>query len=305
VARSYSKYEIRERLIRILENSETGISGARLAQIMGMSRITTTKYLKILALEGTLNQRDMGNLTLWSLEQGQESFTFPDDYFRVSSEYSRILAEGSESEACSLILNSVRSGASAARLVLEVILPASDLISEMYDEGKIGTAEQGLLHSVISRSLQTLERAGTTPEQPDPRRSVVVMAADARSMSTAEITAAAYRAKGWSVFDLGDISSVADVMFDLDFQRLMDRIWKKRQGLMLVAVFSQTAEGLNFFADAISPTRTKLSRDMRLILYSRDVSEKESDTIASADLFSSDLGDILQWSQTVSSNTLR
>ena len=298
MARGYSTPEIRRRLIESLGDSETGVSGAELAKMTGISRITLTKYLKILAMEGVVREREMGNLTLWSLEPGQESFAFPDDYFVVATAYLKRLVEGSEGDVSMLVRNCVLSGASKTRLILEAILPASDHIFELYDGGKIGTAEQRLLHNTISRSLRTLERIETAQ---DPKRNVVVMAADAQSTPAAEAASAAYRVGGWSVFELGDMSHAAGILFDLDFQRLIDRIWRQKQGILLVVVFSHAQEGLNFFADAINPVRKKNKRRMRLILCGRGTAEAGGGAAAAAaDLSVSDVKDVLQWSQTVS-----
>ena len=46
-----------------------------------------TKYLKVFAAEGLLRQKNIGNITLWFLEPGQEAYDFPDDYFQVAPQY--------------------------------------------------------------------------------------------------------------------------------------------------------------------------------------------------------------------------
>ena len=57
----------------------------RFLEKIGINRITMSKYLKVFAAEGLLRQKNIGNVTLWFLEPGQESFNFPDDYFKVVS----------------------------------------------------------------------------------------------------------------------------------------------------------------------------------------------------------------------------
>ena len=63
-------------------------------------------------------------------------------------------------------------------------------------------------------------------------------------------------------------------------------------------IFSKTDEGLNFFADSINPIKEKFGKHMKLILYGK-VSKK---TKINSDLTSEKIGDILQWSQTISQN---
>ena len=93
----------------------------------------------------TLDRREIGNVTLWSLRPGQESFAFPDDYFRAASVYMECIKNASESEAVQVVRNCIRSGASTTSLVLDVVLPASDAIRDMYETGRSGTAEQNYL----------------------------------------------------------------------------------------------------------------------------------------------------------------
>ena len=82
----------------------------------------------------------------------------------------------------------------------------------------------------------------------------------------AEAASAAFHSDGWKVSHLGDMSSAIDVLFDLDFQKLIGKIWKQKPGVLIVVVFSQTDEGLNFFADSINPIKKNLAKRMKLVL---------------------------------------
>ena len=113
-----------------------------------------------------------------------------------------------------------------------------------------------------------------------------------------EAASSAYHSDGWKVSHLGDMSSVINVLFDLDFQKLIGKVWKQKPGILIVVVFSQTDEGLNFFADSINPIKEKSGKNMRLALCG-NISKK---TKIDSDLFSEKFEDILQWSQTISEN---
>ncbi len=295
MGRGYSTEEIRQKLISSLEGSETGMSGVEISEKVGVNRITMTKYLKVFAAEGLLRQKNIGNITLWFLEPGQESYNFPDDYFKISSQYLNGLIKGTQDQVYSLIRNCIHSGATANRLILEVVVPAINSVQDLYDEGKIGTAEQNLLKTTISKSLQIFNQLQVVS---DPKKNVVVIASDAQSLLVSEAASAAYHSDGWKVFHLGDMSSVINVLFDLDFQKLVGKVWKQKPGVLVVAVFSQTGEGLNFFADSINPIREKSGKRMKLALCGK-VSKK---TKIDSDLLSEKLDDILQWSQTISEN---
>ena len=295
MARGYLSTEIREKLISILKNSDSGMSGTEISKKINVSRITMIKFLKVFAAEGLLRQKNIGNLTLWFLEPGQESFTFPDDYFKITSRYIELLVKGTEDQIYFLIRNCLNSGASINPLILEVIYPAIDYLDNLYESGKIGSAEKNLLRTTISKSLNIFNQISVVT---DPKKNVVVIAADPESILISESASASYHFNGWNVSHLGDMSSAVNILFDLDFQKLIGKIWKQKIGVLLVVIFSQTSEGLSFFADSINSNKKKYDRRIKLALCG-STSKK---TKINSDLLSDKIGDILQWSKTMSEN---
>lgn len=292
MGRGYQAEDIRQKLIETLRDSETGMPGVEIAEKVGINRITMTKYLKIFAAEGLLRQKDIGNVTLWFLEPGQESYDFPADYFKIAPQYLENLVKISENQVYSLVRNCIHSGASPRRLVAEVILPAIHAVKKMYDDGKIGNSEKSLLQNTISKSLQIFNQ---TPAESDPKKNVIVISADAESSLISEAASASFHSDGWRVSHLGDMSSAINVLFDLDLQKLMGKVWKQRPGVMVVVVFSTTEEGLNFFADSVNSVKGKLGKKIKLALCGK-VGKK---TRIRSDLLSEKFDDVLQWSETV------
>ena len=295
MVRGYLAEEIREKLISILKDSDSGLSGVEISKKINVNRITMIKYLKVFAAEGLLRQKNIGNVTLWFLEPGQESFTFPDDYFKIIPRYLELLVKGNEDQVYSLIRNCLNSGASINKLILEVIYPTIEYVNNLFDSGKIGTAEQNLLRTTISKSLNIFNQILISA---DPKKNVVVIAADPDSVLISESASASYHSDGWNVSHLGDMSSAINVLFDLDFQKLVGKIWKQKPGVLLIVIFSQTSEGLTFFADSINPNKKKSDKFMKLALCGK-ISKK---TKINSDLLSDKIGDILQWSNTISEN---
>lgn len=295
MGKGYSTEEIRQKLISTLDGVVSGMSGVEISKKVGVNRITMAKYLKVFASEGLLRQKNIGNVTLWFLEPGQESFNFPDDYFKVAPQYLEYLLKDSEDRVYSLIRNCLHSGGTINRLVLEVILPSIENVKKLYDDGKIGTSEQNLLNTTISKSLQIFNQFQVVS---DPKKNVVIIASDAQSRLNSEAASAVYHSNGWKVSHLGDMSSAINVLFDLDFQKLLGKIWKQKPGILLVVVFSQTDEGLVFFADSINPIKEKSGKNMKLILCGK-LSKK---TKIQSDMASDKIEEVLQWSQTVSQN---
>ena len=295
MGRGYSTADLREKLISILQDSKTGMSGVEIAEKVDVNRITMTKYLKVFAAEGLLRQKNIGNITLWFLEPGQESFIFPDDYFRIEPLYLDYLLKGTEDQVYSLLRNCINSDAKKNRLIFEVILPVIDYVNNLYDDGKIGTSELNLHKTTISKSLQIFNQL---PIVSDPKKNIIIIAGDAQSLMFSETASALYHSEGWRVFHLGDMSSAINVLFDLDFQKLVGKIWKQKPGILTVLVFSQTSEGLNFFADSINPIKEKSGKNMKLVLCGK-VPKK---TKIKTEFISRKFEEVFQWTQTISEN---
>lgn len=295
MGRGYSSEDIREKIILLLKDSDIGLSGVEISKKINVNRITMTKYLKVFAAEGLLHQKNIGNVTLWMLIPGQESYNFPADYFKVSSQYLEFLVKGTEDQIYSLIQNCLNSGAMVNQLLLEVILPAIDHVNNLYNDGKIGTSELNLLKTIISKSIQIFNQI---PIILDTKKNVIVIAAEPESLLYSEVASASYHSDGWRVSHLGDMSSAINILFDLDFQKLIGKVWKQKSGVLVIVVFSETYEGLNFFAESINSVKEKSGKRMKLILCGK-VSPK---TRMSADLISEKIDDVLQWSHTISEN---
>ena len=292
MGRGYQSTEIRQKLIDVLKDSKTGMSGIEISEKLGVNRTTMTKYLKVFAAEGFLRQKNIGNITLWFLEPGQESYSFPADYFKVAPQYLENLVKGHETNVYSLIKNCINSGATVEKLVTEVIIPSIDSIQRLYNDGKIGNSEEKLLQNIISKSLQIFNQISIDS---NPNKNIIVISADAKSNLLSEAASASLHSDGWSVFHLGDMSSAINVLFDLDLQKLMGKIWKQKLGVMIILVFSNTEEGLNFFAESVNSIKEKLGKRIRLVLCG-NVGKK---TKIDSDLISEKFEDVIQWSKTV------
>jgi len=290
MARGYKTEELKERIVELLRDSKTGLSGVEISERLGVSRVTMTKYLGIFGAQGLVSRRNVGNATLWFVGDDVEQYRFPDDYYLVQKKFSDLLSSFSKKPAHALIRNCMRSGASVPKLASEVILPSLGIIRDLFDQGKTGTAEENLLKNMVAESIDLLEPSFSDG---DPDKNVIVLAADPESDLVARVAAAAYRSGGWNVFQLGDMSSAASVLFDLDLQKLLSKIWKKKPGIMVVSVFSSSEEGLVFFADAIGAVKKKSGKRV-LSAMSGPVDPK---TALGADLVSENLDTVLEWSQ--------
>ena len=291
MARGYDVAEVKFRWIKLLRDSKIGISGVEISERLGINRVTMTKYLNIFSAEGVIGEKNIGNVNLWFVYEGIEQFQFPDDYFRVQEKYIEYITKCSESSVYNLIRSCLNSDVNVIKLMTEVILTAIPEVQKYFDDGKIGKAEEQLMKTIIFKSIQLVNLGIQNPKN---EKNVIIIAADPQSVLEAEAASAAYRSNDWNVFFLGDMSSSIDILFDLELTKLLSKIWKSKQGLMIVAVFSQTEEGLKFFSESFYSVKGKNDDNLHLVL-SGKIGKKI--TIKS-ELQSEKLDDILQSSQT-------
>ena len=296
MARGYDDEEVKGRLISLLSGSKTGLSGVEISAQLGINRVTMTKFLNVFAAEGIIKQKSIGNLNLWLIEEGTENLKFPDDYFKVQEKYLAFLTQGSESAIYNLIRNCISSNANITKLMTEVVIPSIVQTNSSFDAGRIGKSEHQFLNGIISKSIQIIN-LGNFEQQS--QKNVILLSSDSQSVLFAEAASAAFRSDGWRVFSLGDMSSAIDVLFDLDLKKMLTKIWKSKQEIMLIVVFSSTEEGLKFFSESFDTIKGKTEKNLFLIL-SGKIGKKIK---IKSDLLTEKLEDIIQWSQTKFENS--
>ena len=291
MAKGYQTQDLKQKLVEVLSNSKTGLSGVEISEKLGINRVTMAKYLNIFATEGMLSQKNIGNVNLWFIEEGTEQFEFPDDYFHVKTKYLELLTSINEQKAYHLLRNCIQSSANTTKLITEVILPAIESVQELFEQGKISKSEEKLLGQIISSSIQMLNLITT---EINPRKNVIIISADSKSALIAESASASFHSEAWNVSSLGDMSDAMDVIFDLDLQQFLGKVWTKKNGIMIIVIFSETNEGLKFFSQAVNSVKGKFGKNLNLVLCSKI----KKNSLAKADLITDNLETVLQWSET-------
>ena len=297
MAKGYDEQEVKIKLIDLLQKSKTGLSGIEISERLGINRITMTKYLNVFAAEGIIQQHDIGNTHLWLVEEGTEKLQFPDDYSKVEDEYLDFLNNSSGKSALGLIRNCMNSGANATTLITEVIFPTIKSVKQLFDEGKIGTSEQNLLFGLILDSIKIINLQNVIS---DPEKNIVVFSSDINSILISEATSAAFHSRNWKVSSLGNMSSAMDVLFDLDLKKLLTKIWKGKDGVMIIIVCSSSEEGLKFFSEAFQSVKGKSEKNLNLV-FNAKIGKKID---VRADLITDNLDEIIQWSETAYDNAV-
>ena len=296
MARGYDETEVKFRLIKLLHSSKSGISGVEISEKLGINRVTMSKYLNKFAAEGTITQKNIGNLNLWFVDEDIEQLNFPDDYFLVQEKFPSYVIDCNERHVNNLIKNCINSKAKMDKIITEIIIPTIPHIQKLFDDGKIGKSEEQLMTGIISNSLQMITyHSGHS----DSGKNVIILSADSESILSSESAAAAFRSQNWNVFSIGDISSSIDVLFDLELRKLLSKTWKSKDGVMIVLVFSQTEEGLKFISDSFYSVKEKSENNLFIVLSGKTGKKVK----IKGDLSASKLEDILQWSNTKYENS--
>ena len=291
MARGYQTEEIKEKLVNLLGNSKTGLSGLEISERLNINRITTTKYLNVFAAEGFVKQKNIGNVNLWFIEDGTEKFHFPEDFFKVKTKYLEYLPARKEKLAYNLVRNSFHSTTQPVKLITEIIVPAIQSVHSIFDEGKIGKSELNFLEKTISNSIQIINLENFDVDR---KKNIILISADYQSTLLSEAASASFHADGWQVYSLGDMSSSIDVLFDLDLQKLLTKVSKPGAGIMIIVVFSSTSESMKFFAESVNSIKTKSRKNLYLVV----CGDMKKNAGIKADLIEEDIEAVLQWSQT-------
>ena len=190
-----------------------------------------------------------------------------------------------------LVRNSFHSTTQPIKIITEIVVPAIESIYGIFDQGKIGKSELNFLEEIISNSIQIIYLENFDVDR---KKNVILISADHQSTLLSEAASASFHADGWQVYSLGNMSSSIDVLFDLDLQKLLTKVWKPGIGMMVIVVFSSTTESMKFFAESVNSIKAKSRKNLYLAV----CSDMKKNTGIKADLIEEDIQAILQWSQT-------
>ena len=129
-----------------------------------MNRVTLSKYLGILFAEGIIGQKHVGNAIVWFVQEGTDSFSFPDDYDTAAKKYLDLLLANSVNAAHHVIRNCLHMGAPPEKIITEILLPAFDSVLHAYEEGSIGSAELHLLQNTLQDSTRSAYDGNTVAD---------------------------------------------------------------------------------------------------------------------------------------------
>jgi methanogenic corrinoid protein MtbC1 len=293
--RRYTLDEIKRRIVDVLQSAGgTGLSGVELADRIGINRMTITKYLDVMHAMGLLKKKKIGNVNIWFVQIGVGDIEFPINYVQVQQKLISSILAGDEDIARRILLSVMNSNVDQVKVMTDVIVPAVNTISELYNRGKLNKTERTFLLSLMMELID-LVKFNVRPGEQKSNAHVICVAGSEDRSHMAKSAAVALLARGWDSSYIGDVGEQIDPFFDIDFQRYLLRLWSNKHGLMLVCIFSSGEGSLRFLSSTAKQMKGRVRGELRITIVTtpqlRPVAEESSDYVAE------DLLALVEWAE--------
>ncbi len=293
--RRYTLDEIKRRIVDVLQSAGgTGLSGVELADRIGINRMTITKYLDVMHAMGLLKKKKIGNVNIWFVQIGVGDIEFPINYVQVQQKLISSILAGDEDIARRILLSVMNSNVDQVKVMTDVIVPAVNTISELYNRGKLNKTERTFLLSLMMELID-LVKFNVRPGEQKPNAHVICVAGSEDRSHMAKSAAVALLARGWDSSYIGDVGEQIDPFFDIDFQRYLLRLWSNKHGLMLICVFSSGEGSLRFLSSTAKQMKGRVRGELRITT----VTTPQLQTVAeeSSDYVAKDLLALIEWAE--------
>ena len=298
MSKRYSLDEIKHKVIDVLKDIDTGLSGVEIAKKIGVNRITITKYLGILQAIGLVKKKEAGSVNVWYLAKGVTEFELPIDVLDVQQLYMNALFNHSEDEARRIIINVLHSGVDPMKLLSDVITPTLKTAEELYNRGRMTVTETVFITNLINESIDLIKFDSSRDDIKSNTYAVFISAQGESDTIASKMTSVAFYVKGWNSYFLGNVASESDLLFDIDLLKFLNKISKTRRGLMIIGISVMQKEHLQSTSETIKSVRSKLGRNM-FVLVEGEAFNAE-DVIANdigADFYAKNLSSSIEWAE--------
>ncbi len=291
--RRYTLDEVKRKIVDVLQNAGTGLSGVELADKTGINRMTITKYLDIMNTMGLVKKKKAGTVNVWFLETGISGIEFPINYVQVQQRLIDLALAGEEEQARRLLISVLNSNIDQVKIITDVILPAANTVGELYSRGRLGKTERVHLAAMMGEFID-LVKFNAHPEEPKMNAHVLCIAGTDDRAHLAKSAAVVFQISGWDSRYVGSVEQDIDPFFDIDLQRYINKVWGNKHGLMLVCVFSSGEGPLRFIASTIRAIRGRIKGELRLAALAPEAAAAAGEN---ADYSAKDLQGIVSWAE--------
>jgi hypothetical protein len=271
-----------------------GLSGVELADRTGINRMTVTKYLDVMNAMGLVKKKKMGPVNVWVLESGVGDIEFPLNYLQVQQRLIEAILAGEDEQARKIMLSTLNSNVDQVRVLTEVVIPATNTISELYSRGRLGKTDRTFLHSLMMELVDIAKFNVRPVEQKTSANAIFVAGSDDRVLM-AKCAAVAFQVQGWNSTYVGNVEDEIDPFFDIDFQRYVSRVWASKRGLMLICIFSSGEGSLRFLSSASKSLKGRLKGDLRVAIFATPELQQAAEE--AYDYSAKDLLSLVEWAE--------
>ncbi|AIC15909.1 helix-turn-helix domain-containing protein [Nitrososphaera viennensis] len=291
--RRYTLDEVKRKIVDVLQNAGTGLSGVELADKTGINRMTITKYLDIMNTMGLVKKKRAGTVNVWFLETGISDIEFPVNYVQVQQRLIDFALAGEEEQARRLLISVLNSNIDQVKIITDVILPAANTVGELYSRGRLGKTERVHLAAMMGELID-LVKFNAHPAEPKMNAHVLCIAGTDDRAHLAKSAAVVFQILGWDSRYVGSVEQDIDPFFDIDLQRYVSKVWGNKHGLMMVCVFSSGEGPLRFIASTVKAIGGRLKGELRLAALAP---EAEAAAGENADYAAKDLQGMVDWAE--------
>jgi methanogenic corrinoid protein MtbC1 len=293
--RRYTLEEVKRKIIYLLQNYNTGLSGVEIAEKTGINRMTVTKYLEILSIVGMIKKKKIGSVNLWFLERGVIDLEFPANFTEVHQKFLDAVLQGDENQSRRIIVSMINSDIDQVKLLTDVLLPTVNTINELYNRGRLGKTERiSFLNSILE--LLDLLKFNAHVTETKINAHVIAVAGSEDRIYHGKSGSIILQILGWNSSYIGNVEQHLDPFFDIDFQRYIAKVWNAKNGLMLICIHSSDEASLRFLLSATRSMKAKLKGRLEVILITSPELQLVSQDIG-ADYVTTDIQCMVQWAE--------
>ena len=286
--RRYTLDEVKRKIVDVLQNAGTGLSGIELADKTGINRMTISKYLDVMNAMGLVKKKKIGTVNVWFLETGIADLEFPVNYTQVQQRLLELALAGEEEQARRLLVSVLNSNVDQVKILTDVILPAANTAGELYSRGRLGKTERAHLSALVGEFIDVV-KFNAHPAEPRMNAHVLCVAGTEDRAHVAKSAAVAFQILGWDSRYIGNVEQDIDPFFDIDFQRYLSRVWGNKRGLMVVCIFSSGEGPGKFLTSTARTMRGRLKGELRVAALASAEADEGPDYVAK------DLQSMVDW----------
>jgi len=263
--RRYTLEEVKRKIIDVLQNNVTGLSGVEISSETGINRMTITKYLDVLYTIGLIKKKKVGSVNVWFLETGVTEFEFPINTLEVQQKFMNAIMIADQNQAYRIIMNIINSNIEKIRILTEVILPSVNTLNEIYNRGRMGVTQRISLLNIISEIIDSL-KLNIRPDKMKANAHAISVVGSEDLISYAKIGSVSLHILGWDSLYIGNVENFIDPFFDIDFQRYVAKVWNDKRGSMIIIIYSSEESSLRFLSATTKSIQGKLKAEIKTVL---------------------------------------